>query len=566
MICSEKFSVWLRNSAAFVVLALTTAHAVERACLGAERPNVLVVLADDLGFSDLGCYGSEIATPNLDRLAAGGLRYTQFYSTARCWPTRASLLTGYYAQQVHRDALPQGLGGSRGQRPAWAQLLPQLLKPQGYRSYLSGKWHVDGQPTKQGFDHSYVIDDHDRYHNPTKHSVDDQPLPPVQPGSDYYETTAIADHAIGCLKEHAEEHADTPFFHLLAFTAPHFPLHALPEDIAKYASRYQVGWDTIRQQRLERQHAMKIVDCGLSELEPQIGPPYSFPEALKQLGAGEVKRELSWSELTEQQRAFQASKMSVHAAMIDRMDQEIGRVLAQLSQMKVIDDTLILFLSDNGASAEIMIRGDGHDPNAAIGSAGSFTCLGPGWSRAGNTPFRRHKTWVHEGGIATPLIAHWPHGIDARGELRGRLGHVVDIAPTIVELAGGSWPETFDGVKIPRSPGESLLASFRDLEALRAEPLWWLHEGNRALRDGPWKVVAAKDEEWQLYNLSTDRSEIRDLAAKQPDVLQRLTSQWDAVTQQIAQDHKADEAKNPPAKKPRQPAKRTGETKNSPKG
>lgn len=549
MICSERFNVWLRDSIAVLVLTLTTIIVVARASSGAERPNVLVILADDLGFSDVGCYGSEIATPNIDRLAAGGLRYTQFYNTARCWPTRASLLTGYYAQQVHRDALPDGLGGSRGQRPAWAQLLPQLLKPQGYRSYLSGKWHVDGLPTKQGFDHSYVIDDHDRYHNPTKHSLDDQPLPPAELGSDFYVTTAIADHAIECLKEHANEHADTPFFHLLAFTAPHFPLHAQPDDIAKYATRYQVGWDTLRQQRLERQKAMKIVACRLSELETQIGPPYSFPDALKRLGAGEVNRELAWSELTEQQRAFQASKMSVHAAMIDRMDQEIGRVLAQLSAMKVFDDTLILFLSDNGASAEIMIRGDGHDPNAAMGSAGTFTCLGPGWSRAGNTPFRRHKTWVHEGGIATPLIAHWPSGINARGELRGRLGHVVDIAPTIVELAGGIWPANFDGAEIPRSPGESLLTSFRDLEVRRTEPLWWLHEGNRAMRDDRWKAVAAKGEEWQLYDLSTDRSETRDLAGEQPDRLRRLTDQWDAMTQRIAEDHKADSAENPPAKK-----------------
>ncbi|MGN6133637.1 MAG: arylsulfatase [Aureliella sp.] len=502
----------------------------------AATPNVLVILADDLGFSDIGCYGSEIATPNLDSLAAGGLRYTQFYNTARCWPTRGALLTGYYAQQIHRDALPKGQGGARGKRPAWAQLLPQMLKPLGYRSYISGKWHVDGKPTEQGFDHSYVIEDHDRFHNPKRHSEDDKPLPPVQPDSGFYLTTAIADHAIKCLKEHAEDHAGKPFFHYLAFTSPHFPLQALPQDIAKYASRYTEGWDSIRQKRYDRQRAMHLVKCPLAPLESAIGPPYSFPDAIKQLGPGEVIRELPWSELTDEQRKFQAAKMAVHAAMVDRMDQEIGRVLQQLKTMGAFDDTLVLFFSDNGASAEIMIRGDGHDPNAPIGSAASFVCLGPGWSRSSNTPFRRHKTWVHEGGISTPLIAHWPRGIAAHGQLHSRLGHVVDIAPTIVQLAGGKWPEQVGDEKVPATPGQSLVDSFHLADAQRQSSLWWLHEGNRALRSGNWKAVAAKDEQWQLYDLSKDRSETHNLADQEPETLKRLVAEWEATTQQIAKD------------------------------
>ncbi len=223
----------------------------------------------------------------------------------------------------------------------------------------------------------------------------------------------------------------------------------------------------------------------LAALEPLIGPPYAFPEAIEKLGPGEVNRELTWAQLTDEQKKFQAAKMSVHAAMIDRMDQEIGRVLAQLKSMGQFDNTLVLFLSDNGASAEIMVRGDGHDPSVPVGSAGSFVCLGPGWSKAANTPFRRHKTWVHEGGISTPLIAHWPRGVKAKGQLHNRPGHVVDIAPTLLELAGGSWPTASGDTKIPVPSGESFASALRGSnDAARRAPLWWLHEGNRALRDG----------------------------------------------------------------------------------
>lgn len=500
-----------------------------------SQPNVLLILADDLGFSDIGCYGSEIATPNLDKLAAGGLRFTQFYNSARCWPTRGALLTGYYAQQINRDALPKGQGGSRGKRPDWAQLLPQMLKPLGYRSYLSGKWHVDGLSTEQGFDHSYVIEDHDRFHNPKKHSRDDKPLPEVKPGSDFYLTTAIADHAIECLAEHTLHYAEQPFFHYLTFTAPHFPLHAGTDDIAKYSKRYGEGWDIVRQQRYARQRSLNVVSCPLSPLESAIGPPYDFPAAIQQLGPGEVNRELAWVDLNEQRRAFQAAKMAVHAAMIDRMDQEIGRVLEQLKTMNEFDDTLILFLSDNGASAEIMVRGDGHDPTVNVGAAGSFTCLGPGWSRAANTPFRRHKTWVHEGGISTPLIAHWPNGIQDRGQLRTAPSHVIDIAPTLIELAGGSWHSQLGDQPVPPPAGESLASCLTsDRKSPRKSPLWWLHEGNRALRDGQWKVVAAKDESWQLYNMTSDRGETHDWGEQKPDVLKSLVANWESMTEQMS--------------------------------
>ena len=399
-------------------------------------PNVVVILADDLGYSDLGCYGGEIQTPNLDGLAAQGLRYSQFYNTARCWPTRAAILTGYYAQQVRRDTVPGVPSGGRGIRPRWARLLPEMLRPRGYRSYHSGKWHVDGMPLENGFDHSYYVEDLGRYFHPRVLYEDDRKLPPVQPGSGYYATTAIADHGIAYLRDHAESHRDQPFFLYLAFNAPHFPLQALPEDIERTRARYDGGWESVRAERWGRIQHIGLVSGRLSDVERQIGPPYDFPEALKRLGPGEVNRPVPWDELTPQQHSFQATKMALHAAMIERMDREVGRVLEQIRAMNAFENTLIFFLSDNGASAEIMVRDDGHDPSAIPGSAATHLCLGPGWSTVANTPFRRHKTWVHEGGIATPLIVHWPRGIAARGELRHDPGHVIDLVPTILEVAG----------------------------------------------------------------------------------------------------------------------------------
>ncbi len=510
-----------------VFLCLNGAGSLAVADEPSRKSNVLIILADDLGYSDLGCYGSEIHTPNLDKLASNGLRFTQFYNTARCWPSRASLLTGYYAQQVRRDTVPGVVSGVRGVRPAWAPLLPELLRPLGYRSYHSGKWHIDGRPLDSGFDHSYLLQDLGRYFRPRVHFKDDRKLPPVSAEAGYYTTVAIADHAIECLKQHRERFAGKPFFQYVAFNAPHFPLQALPEDIARYRESYRRGWDVARSERWQRMKKMGIIRHPLPPLERDVGPPYHHPEALKKFGANEINRPLPWHELTKEQQEFQSTKMSLHAAMIDRMDRAIGRILQQLREMGALDNTVILFLSDNGASAEMMVRDDGHDPKAEPGSAATHLCLGPGWSSTANTPLRRHKTWVHEGGISTPLIVHWPQGISARGELRHNPGHLIDIVPTILAIAGGKLPTKWKDQPVPPPPGKSLVPVLAKDNSVTHDYLWWCHEGNRALRVGDWKLVAAGAKSpWELYDLKSDRGEAHNLADTQPEKVRELETIW----------------------------------------
>jgi arylsulfatase A-like enzyme len=495
---------------------------------GSRRPNFLVIVADDMGFSDAGCYGGEIATPNLDRLASNGVRFTQAYATGRCWPSRSSILTGYYAQQIRMDP-------PKGRLPAWTRLAPHYLKEAGYRCYHSGKWHVHGAPkavADGGFDRSYLLADQDRFFSPRRHWEDDQPLPAVSPDDGYYATTAIADHAIRCLKEHSAQHKDRPFFHYLAFTSPHFPLHALQEDIARYRDTYSIGWDEVRESRWRRMRDMEIVNCPLSPLQPKTIPGWNLAEEelQKRIGPGEAGWAVPWRDLTDAQKALQATKMAIHAAMIDRMDREIGRVLSQLRSMGAYRDTVVMFVSDNGASAEQIIRGDEHDPAAQPGSWRSYLCLGPGWSTAGNTPFRLHKSWVHEGGIASPLIVHWPAGLRARGELRHTPNHFVDLLPTVLELADVERSPTWKGKPTPPLAGKSLAPALAADKDVPHEFIYFHHIGNRALRVGDWKLVAAGEQgPWELYDLRTDRSEVTNLAEQHPHRVRRLAELWEAT-------------------------------------
>jgi arylsulfatase len=492
----------------------------------AKRPNVVIFLADDLGYSDIGPYGGEIATPNLDRLAAEGLRFTRCYNTARCWSSRAALLTGYYAQQINCDP-PIA-------RPKWAALLPGLLRPAGYRSYHSGKWHVDGSTLACGFARSYCLNDHSCHFGPMYHQIDDRRLPPVGPRENYYTTTAIASHALDWLAEHESSHRGQPFFLYVAFTSPHFPLQAPAEDIARYRDRYKAGWDRLRADRLARQKALGIYDGPLSPRDPKTIPSWNPTEAVlrEMIGPQEVAYAVAWESLTTEQKEFQATKMAIHAAMVDRIDLEIGRVLSALEASGHRDDTIVLFASDNGASAELIIRGDGYDPSTPPGSAASYLCLGPGWSTAANTPLRLHKSWNHEGGISTPLIVRWPAGIPARGEIRHTPTHFVDIVPTLLELAGLTAPASWNGKARPPLAGRSLVPSFAKDVTIEHPPFFFKHEGNRGLIVGDWKIVAVKGGPWELYDLSRDRIESNDLAASRPNKVRRLAATWSRLDEE----------------------------------
>lgn len=508
--------------AAILTMLVTQGKSSTAEAKSGKSPNILLILVDDMGYSDLGCYGGEIKTPTIDRLASNGLRYSQFYNSARCVPSRAAILSGYYAQQINRDSVLELKG--KGARPKWAPLLPKYLKRAGYRSYLSGKWHIDGKPMNNGFDHALDFVDRHNYFSSKMILKDGKPY---QTKKGFYATTAVADHVIEVLQEHQKEHADKPFFSYVSFTAPHFPLQALPEDLERVGDRYQVGWDVIRDQRWKRLQEMGLIKGSLSKVEYNQGAPFDFSDQLTVLGDGEVTLPIPWSDLTDKQKEFQATKMKIHAAMVERIDLETARIIKQLKAMNAFEDTVIFFLSDNGASAEMMVRGHGHDPEAAPGSADSYLCLGPGWSTVANTPFRKHKVWAHEGGSCTPLIVHWPKHISQPGAIRETPGHVIDMVPTILDLAGATPAKK----KVP-FPGQSLLPSFKK-DTGEPRTLWFSHRNNEALRNGDWKLVKPNDGPWELYNLKSDRAETTDVAAHYPEKVKELEKQWEAQVEQF---------------------------------
>lgn len=489
-----------------------------------RKPNFVLVLADDMGFSDAGCFGGEIETPVIDELAKGGTKFTQMYSTARCGPSRNCLLTGRYAQQTAADVM------TTGNIPEYTHFLPEYLKRQGYRSYHSGKWHMRLVPRADGvgFDRTYTMMDESRYFTQESHLLDDVALP--RPKEAYYSTTAIADYAVDFLRDHQKSYKHDPFFLFLAFHAPHFPLQAPQADIDPYRGRFDEGWDVMRERRYKRLRELGLIDCDLAPMEPAVFPLWNFNEAeLRQrIGPGEVARAVPWNTLTEEQKKFQSMKMSIHAAMITRMDAEIGKVTDQLKAMGVFEDTVIVFLSDNGASGEEIVRGDGHDPSAPPGSAKTFLSIGPGWATAADTPFRLHKSWVHEGGIASPMVVSWPRGIKNGAALRIDPCHFIDLLPTFVEMAGGD-ANTLQPAG-PPLPGVSLSGAIRNRQQTQRDFIYFNHNNNRALRKGDWKIVAkGREGPWELYDMKTDRCEQKDLAQEKPEQAKAMAAQWQSL-------------------------------------
>lgn len=532
-----------------VAAAILAAPLVAYAAQPGDRPNILVIMADDLGYSDVGCYGGEIRTPTLDSLAAGGVRFTQFYNTGRCCPTRAALLTGLYPHQTGVGHMMQDRGhdGYRGDLNDRNATIAEVLRSAGYATYMTGKWHVTRKlvarsdadrknwPMQRGFDRFYgTIHGGGSYYDPNTLTRGNESVPPE--GDDFFYTDAIADNAARFIDEHDKAR---PFFMYVAFTAPHWPMHERETNIAKYKGVYDKGWDAIRAERHNR-----MIDMGIVEADWPLTP--RDPAAPK------------WED--EARKQWQIRCMEVYAAMVDGVDQGIGRIVESLKRNGQFENTLILFLADNGGCAEDMGRRGAFTPRpdkpvapsmnrgdiqldakpkftrdgypvrqgegVMPGPADTYIAYGLPWANASNTPFRLYKHFVHEGGIASPLIAHWPKGIDRRGKLEHQPGHVIDLMATCVDLAGATYPTQRNGVTIPPMEGRSLVPAFNG-QAIDREAIYWEHEGNRAVRVGKWKLVAKGERgAWELYDLDADRTELNNLAAAQPERVKQMADLW----------------------------------------
>ncbi|MEO7300004.1 MAG: arylsulfatase [Verrucomicrobiota bacterium] len=496
----------------------------------AQRPNILVILADDLGWSDIGCYGGEIKTPNIDALARDGLRLTQFYNSARCCPSRASLLTGLHP---HQAGVPDMTGPLNNQ----CVTIPEVIKSAGYNSYMVGKWHLGRvvNPVLRGFDEFYGM--LGGFNSCWKETPYYTRLPQGRAKRDYatnkfYSTDVFGDYAIDFIDE--GNGAKKPWFLYLAFNAPHFPLHAYEADIKKYESIYQQGWDKIREQRMARLKELGLVSKTL-ELTPRSNIPLNKFNA--ETGWAD-KENPAWDTLPADRRKDLARRMAVYAAMVDRLDQNIGRVMTHLKETGQFENTFIFFLSDNGACAEwdpygfdlrssatnILHKGD---DLKNVGGPESYISYGSGWANACNTPWRLYKHYGHEGGIATPAIIHWPAGIQSKGQLSTRPSYLPDIMATCLELADAKYPDQFNGNKILPPEGQSLVPLLKGKKA-KPEIIFMEHEGNRALRDGNWKLVALSGKPWELYDMELDRVEMNDLSVKYPKKVNELSAKWDA--------------------------------------
>ena len=534
---------------------LATAHAAQ--------PNIVLIMSDDMGFSDIGCYGSEIPTPNLDRLAKNGVRFTQFYNTARCCPTRASLLTGLYPHQagIGHMMADRGHDGYRGDLRLTASTIPEVLRSATYRSYAVGKWHVTRHiqpegpkhnwPLQRGFDRFYgTIHGGGSYFDPSTLTRDNRQISPYadpeyKPAR-YYYTDAISDHAVRFITDHRQQHRDRPFFLYVSYTAAHWPMHALPEDIAKFRGKYDRGYAHVRTERLRRLEKLGLLNDQW-EAAPLVG---------------------KWETVVN--KAWEAAGMEVYAAMVNRMDRGIGQIVAELRKQKCLDNTVIFYLQDNGGCAEVMgRRGTKEHPEEPRASKATLPAMaadallpagsvpaqtrdgypvlmgqkvmpGPGdtyigygeaWANVSNTPFREYKHWVHEGGISTPLIVHWPDGIahKRRNKLENVPGHLIDIMATCIDLAGAKQAAS-PGVTPPQ--GVSLRPAFEGARIERPQPIFWEHEANRAVRDGKWKLVAKENQPWELYDMEADRTEMHDLASAQPGKVRELAAQWESWARQ----------------------------------
>jgi arylsulfatase A-like enzyme len=504
-----------------------------------RRPDVVLVLADDMGFSDVGCFGGEVHTPNLDRLAASGVRFTQFYNTARCSPSRASLLTGLHPHQVgvgilNFDDTPDGYPGNLSEQ---CVTIAEALGGAGYRTYLSGKWHLASDmetpngawPTRRGFDRVFgTLEGAGSYYQPRTLMRDEVNIEAEAADSDFFYTDAISQNAVQFIAEH-DDHAEDPLFLYLAYTAPHWPLHASAEDIAKYDGRFAEGWDRLRQQRLERLIAEGVIDASseLSARDPRVP-------------AWETVEEKNW----------EAARMAVYAAQIDRMDQGVGQVLDELERRGRMDNTVIIFLSDNGGCAEEMPpdkveefvtafvpmktvtrEGErvvpGNVPGLVPGPESTYQSYGRAWANLSNAPFREYKHWVHEGGISTPFVLHWPAGLGTEPRTVTAPAQLVDVLPTLLAAAGAPYPEQRNGQPIPGPEGRSLLPLASGEGETDERTLFWEHEGNCAARRDRWKLVKKYGHNWELYDIEVDRAEAHDLAEANPELVVELSAAYE---------------------------------------
>jgi arylsulfatase A-like enzyme len=483
------------------------------------RPNVIVILADDLGYSDLGCYGGEINTPNLDRLAAGGIRFRNFYNTGRCCPSRAALLTGQYPHAVGMGGMvsaPDAAiepGPYQGFLDPGVPTLAEELREIGYATFASGKWHVGERPQhwplRRGFDRYFgLISGASSYYTIRKDQprlrqmvLDSLPWHPPQQG--FYATEAYGDYAAEILEEHANSDLkNAPFFLYLAYTAPHWPLHAPDSTIEQYLPRYTAGWDSLRIDRFQRQAALGI-------WEPSVQLPAMDADLPR------------WTDVAAPE--LWVRKMATYAAMVEEMDRSIGKVLGVLSDQGKLENTLVIFLSDNGGCAENVAGRGLHDPEVPVGRPGSYVAYDRPWSQLSNVPFRRYKAWTNEGGISTPMIMHWPAKIAPEGGWVPGYGHIIDLAPTIRRAAGLETQQ--------EGPGIDLIGS---LDAPRVRPLFWEHLGQAAMREGDWKIVRNRpDMQWQLFHLGDDPTESEDLAEENADRVGRMATSYDTWAKQV---------------------------------